>query len=179
MENLGRLFESRYDLVLKAARRYAPDTSLTYDIAQQTFLVFVDGVREKGWTSDGNLDALLYSIARRVAQTLWKQEQKNRSSALEVVAGHFLKIQRETPESAERETGDATEKLIALKVCMDKLTARSRSFLELYYRSEITLEEIGKQNRINPGTIRQLFSRLRATLRDCIEKTLKQENDKH
>lgn len=173
LDQLARIYEERYSLVLEVARRYAPNPSLTRDIAQQAFLVFVQGAREKEWDLDKDVDPLIYGIVKNVARQVWQREQRSAPTALRRVAERFLQPPSEPREFAspgEREPGPRIE---ALHRCMDKLTQRGRTFLELHYRDGMTIEEIARRHEVNPSTLRQMFSRLRAKLRDCIDNILR------
>lgn len=171
-EQLTRLFESRYDLVLGTARRYAPDWDLTHDIVQQTFLILIQGVLDGKWKLDENVNLLLYGITKKVALKLWSQEQKNTPYALRIIHERFL-ADRQEPVDKD---GSDDERLSALKTCLEKLPIRSRSFLEQYYRDGIRIGDIGKQNDIPAGTIRQMFTRLRTKLRECIDRVVKESD---
>lgn len=173
-EQLAALFGSRYALVLEAARRYAPGASLTYDVAQQTFIVFMEGFEKKKWEwdSDRQLDSLLFGIAKNVARQLWAQEQKKASEPERLVGERF----RDYLNAKYREDDPADELAMnrqrILKYCMQKLTSRNRDLLKKHYEDGLTLEEIASRNRVNATAIRQVFCRLRAKLRDCIQTNL-------
>lgn len=173
-EQLAQFFESRYALVLKVASRYAPRSKLTHDIVQQTFMLFVQGVREKKWNLEQeNINALLFGIAKNVAMKIWAKEQKNSPEALKRIGEYLL---QNVSDFDPTEWNESTERrLLALKPCMEKLTSQSRSFLDQHYREGTAIEELGKQNNIQPKTLRKMFSRLRAKLRECIEQSLKNQ----
>lgn len=172
IDQAARLFESRYDLILETAYRYAPDAGLAHDIAQQSYLSFIHGVQEKNWDLERDVAPLLRAIVKNVAMNVWKQRKKHAPEALRRVHERLLRFFEETTDLGSVEDKVGIDRLEALKSCMEKLTLRSRQFLEQHYHQGTTMEEIGLQNNVPPNTIRQMFCRLRAKLRDCIEQTL-------
>lgn len=177
LEKASRQFEARYPLILEAARRYAPGSDLAYDVAQQTFVIFIEGVKNKGWNTDKNLNSLLYTIAKNVAKKMWEKELKHSATAMRTIGERLIRAQeRLNPfDFGITEKNDVgQERLDALKQCMAKLDAKSLEYLEFHYCQRITLEKIAERKSINAFTVRKFFSRLRLRLRDCIEKSLSQ-----
>lgn len=171
LDQLAALFESRFGFVLKTARRYAPKSGLDRDIAQQAFIVFVRGVAKNNWDLDRNIDPLLYGIVKNVALQHWDRERKHSPDALIRLYELLGRLPDEAgapPEAADFEE----KKRDALKSCMEKLTTRNRLLLEQHYREGIKTDELAARNNVKGGALRQLFCRLRAKLRDCIEQTL-------
>lgn len=173
MEHLARLFESRYDLVMAMARCYTPDTHLTYDVIQESFIVFVRGVAEKDWDVQHDVDSLLRGIVKRVALKYRERESKHAPEALQRIHDRILRLVETTGEFDELQA----ERVTALRTCVEKLPFRSRLFLEQHYREHVSLEELGDRNGIKPNTIRQMFCRLRKKLRDCIERVFQQQEE--
>lgn len=66
LDRIGERFTSQYALVLEMSQRYAPHPDLAYDIAQQSFVVFVKGVVDKSW--DINSDVGPYGQANAGCQ---------------------------------------------------------------------------------------------------------------
>lgn len=169
-EQLARVFESHYGLILEAARRYAPDCDLMRDIVQQTYLVYIQGIASKKWTAEYKIDSLLYGIAKRVALNLWKEEQKNSPENLQMIGERF---RRSFEESSESPDPTSDEKLAALNDCLKKIPEANRKHLERYYREGVSIEELARENDMLPNTLRQLFCRLRSKLKQCIERTVR------
>lgn len=176
MEESARIFESRYALILEVGRRYAPDGSLAHDIVQQTFLVFMQGVERQKWTprlmNDSQINLLLYGIAKRVALNLWNKESKYTIEALLPIAERF---QRRFSEKEDGPDEQAEAYLTALKECLKKLPEERRRQLEEHYRENISIEEIARKNSLRSDSLRQVFCRLRSTLKRCIEKIVREE----
>lgn len=179
LDRIGELFTSRYALVLEISQRYAPHPDLAYDIAQQSFVVFVKGVVEKSWDINSDVGPLLRQIVKNIAMTTWQNERKHSSEALKMIAERFF---RQPSEEYLQDEVAATNpdnlearRLAALKICMQKLTSRSINLLNRHYIDGTTLEELGCENEMNGNAMRQLFSRLRLKLRDCIERTVKKK----
>lgn len=173
--DLARFFESRYGLVLGIARRYAPAPDMAYDIAQQSFVMFLKGVREKGWDLEADRTALLCGIVKNIAIRTWTREQKNISMPRQMIAEKFLD-QLSKEEYEPKWQGHAIDlselRLDALKACTEKLPQEGRAYLEQHYREGVTLEEIAQRNGVKPNTIRKMFCRLRKSLQRCIDDLL-------
>lgn len=55
-----------------------------------------------------------------------------------------------------------------LPVCLDGLGPSARQAIELHYRSNLRLAEIGQQLRRSEGAVKLLMHRARQALRDCL-----------
>jgi RNA polymerase sigma-70 factor (ECF subfamily) len=60
----------------------------------------------------------------------------------------------------------------ALEVCVDELTGRSRRVIELRYGRGFSSGEIASQLKLTSGAVRVLLHRVRASLRQCIERRM-------
>lgn len=63
--------------------------------------------------------------------------------------------------------------LAHLPVCLDSLGPSARQAIELKYRSEQKLADIGKQLHRSEGAVKLLVHRARQALRDCLEQKTK------
>lgn len=75
-------------------------------------------------------------------------------------------IVEEQARRTERE--QAGETLDHLETCMERLTARARHTVELYYREGIPCDGIAKTLDMSAAAVRMALKRTRETLRDCI-----------
>jgi len=62
----------------------------------------------------------------------------------------------------------------ALSACIDGLPDRHRAVLAMHYENRLSLADIGATLDRNRNAVAQLLHRIRATLRDCIERRLSQ-----
>jgi RNA polymerase sigma-70 factor, ECF subfamily len=63
----------------------------------------------------------------------------------------------------------------ALKYCLDKLEGRSKRVIELRYRRGLKSYAIADEMNLTAGAVRMLLSRVRDTLRRCIEGRIAQD----
>ncbi len=168
IDRLALLFESRFGLVLETARRYAPKSELARDIAQQSFIVFAQGAAKNDWDLDRDVNPLLYGIVKNVAMQHWERERKHSPEAL---ADLYERLGRPVRENEAASVGE-DERIAALRVCMEKLSPRNRTLLRQHYAEGIKTDELADRNHVKGGAIRQLFCRLRAKLRECIEQAV-------
>ena len=102
---------------------------------------------------------------RQTAKFLWLREQRSDRRRAERQA-----------EAAERlwqhelATDDGAGWLEALDRCLETLPPRSRQALERTYRDGLGRRELGAELGIGEHGVRTLLQRLRAGLRDCIER---------
>lgn len=69
---------------------------------------------------------------------------------------------------------DAQDSEQALRVCMQKLPARSERLLTLRYESNLNLSAIASRAGIGVEGVRKALSRLRQGLRVCVEKRIRE-----
>jgi RNA polymerase sigma-70 factor, ECF subfamily len=58
----------------------------------------------------------------------------------------------------------------ALERCLDRLDGRSKQAVELHYAGGFASPEVAERMRLSPGAVRILLSRVRRSLRECIER---------
>ena len=105
---------------------------------------------------------------KAIARNLAKQELRTRSREdrrMEVYQGLL-----ENRRTEERETAVAE----ALRLCREKLPERGAEALTMRYERALSFEEIADALGATVNATRQLLSRVRVALRDCIEKRLAQ-----
>jgi RNA polymerase sigma-70 factor (ECF subfamily) len=61
-----------------------------------------------------------------------------------------------------------------LPVCMDGLGPSAREAIELQYRGERKLADIGKQLHRSEGAVKLLLHRARQALKDCLDRRKRQ-----
>lgn len=162
-----RLLESRYGQMVVVARLYAPAPDLIYDIVQQTCVDFLNGVRKKNWDLERDVTPLLARIVRDRATLYWRQRKRESRKAIQEIGERFLALSEK--EEWKKEEQDNTE-LKAMRDCIDRLPPTSRDWVRRHYWDGIAIERIAQEQQIRPGTLRQTFTRIRETLRKCIEK---------
>lgn len=107
------------------------------------------------------------AFLRRTARHLWLKERRadrRRAARQARFADEFWQ------RHLARDDGD--EWLDALGVCVEALPERSRRALDRTYRDGLGRADLGEELGIGTHGVRNLLARLRAALRDCIERRL-------
>jgi RNA polymerase sigma-70 factor (ECF subfamily) len=118
---------------------------------------------EKGL--DGEGDAAAAAFVRQTAKHLWLREQRDdRRRAERHAAAAELLWQRDLGAD------DGAGWLAALDLCLAELPERSRQALDRTYRDGVGRAQLGAELGIGEHGVRSLLQRLRAALRDCIQR---------
>lgn len=169
------LFQSHEAFLVAVAFRFAPRPDLVPDIVQQTFVRFMERALQKPWNLEIETKPLLYSIAKSVALDHWRRYQQESPEALVRIGRHLSRIQAEN-EHKEATYERNTRRVEALKECREKLPTDSAILLEEHYDRGISISDMAKKRNINTARLRMVFFRLRAKLKDCIQKKLHERN---
>ena len=78
--------------------------------------------------------------------------------------------------SPEMENGpsELEDRHVALRNCLTKLRPQERDLLHHRYATSVSLEDYAKATKRSSGTLKAILFKLRAALRDCIERQLTQ-----
>lgn len=113
---------------------------------------------------DGD-DAAAAAFVRQTAKHLWLREQRDdRRRAERHAAAAELAWQRDLAPD------DGAGWLAALDRCLAELPERSRHALDRTYRDGVGRAQLGTELGLGEHGVRTLLQRLRASLRDCIER---------
>lgn len=105
------------------------------------------------------------AFLRQTGKHLWLREQRDdRRRAERHAAAAELLWQRDLGQD------DGAGWLDALARCLDELPERSRRALDATYRDGLGRAELGAELGIGEHGVRTLLQRLRAALRECIER---------
>lgn len=177
VDHLTCLFQGNYTLIVEAVCRHAPVPGLLEDVVQQAYIAFIQGIAENKWDSETwnhaeDVGPLLYVIAKRTAQAMWRKHIRNqRHSSIDLVAGNLIGSY-ETDEAES--TNDKKAKMERLKHCLERLPSGSRAIVEQHYFGGVAMKELARQYEKSDSAIYNFFFNVRAKLRDCVEKGLKQ-----
>lgn len=167
-EQAARLFMNYHQTVLNLAFRMAPFPDAPEDIAQDVFVEFVTHADQ--WDLSGNVKPILIKITQNVAMRYWAAKKRNMSPKLLEIARKFQQRLEEDPlPVGEREP------VLALKLCLDKLSSTSRRLVDLRYGKQLNMEEIGQRLDKNAVAVQVSLFRIRKALRGCIESLLRKE----
>jgi RNA polymerase sigma factor (sigma-70 family) len=161
----AQAFLTHHDFVKGVALKYAPWPGLVEDISQQVFLEFL--AKETRWDLRQDVRPLLATMTRHVAMRLWRERTRQQPEEVRKLAEHIRQLaeEREAPPRYE-------EEIQALRQCLRKLPEKSRELVELYYYHDIGTPEIAEQVRMKTDTVCRALSRVRAKLRECLERSL-------
>lgn len=112
-------------------------------------------------------DGAAAAFLRQTAKHLWLREQR---SDRRRAARHAEAAEQLWQRHCARDDGNAW--LDALDRCLGELPERSRSALDRTYRDGLGRTELGAELGIGEHGVRNLLARLRASLRDCIERRI-------
>lgn len=103
--------------------------------------------------------------------TLTYRKQKNRQREF-----FSTQLLREVSDTYETLVDSTSERRAALRRCLDKLSERKRKLIEDYYlAAQPARARIAEQLSLKPNALRQLLFRIRKTLFECVERTLRSE----
>lgn len=167
IQELTRLFQEHYGYMFVIARRHAPSSEAILDIIQQVFIDFVQNAPKRQWDLEQTIAPLLGRMVRDRALELRRRERSRTPEVFEQLERRLMDLcERTDPNVVDR----ARDELEALKHCSEKLSRKSREYLRRHYEEGESMEKIARTEKLNPGSLRQTFSRIRIHLRLCIEK---------
>ncbi|MDO5581515.1 MAG: sigma-70 family RNA polymerase sigma factor [Planctomycetia bacterium] len=170
-EKAAEIFLQNYAFVRTIAYRKAPARHLQDDIAHDAYIDFVEKAEQ--WEYDpGKVKSLLKRITEIIALRYWQKYIKDLPEKLRKAAEIIWK---ESYEESFLQKTQLEEQILALELCLQKLSPHHRELLEMYYFENIPYSELSSKMEKKPENLCMIMSRIRAILHDCIEKTLKVE----
>lgn len=131
------------------------------DLVQEVFVVALQkGLADRGPAAAG-------AFLRGVAKNLLLRERRSRAARREV----------ELADEVWREQcggdGDGDDRVEALRRCIEALPDKSRALLTRCYQGGAGREALGAEFGMVPDGVKTALRRLRAVLRECIERRLR------
>lgn len=164
----SQVFLEYHLYVQRVALLFAPADSLNGDIVNEVFLRFVENASKWDYTRD--LRPLLKKMTKHVALAFWRDHVKSLPESLKRVA---IRLQERSSTVADELTTASDDELIALELCMKRLTVEQRDLLQAFYYSSKTTVQISQETGQNVNTLYSILSRARNALRECILAVLK------
>lgn len=134
------------------------------DLAQETFLAMLRlpfEVRSRGETA---------AWLRAKARFLWlervRKEARRRETALADATDEVW------AEYAGGDDGESWRR--ALERCLERLPERSRTAIDLRYAERASREEMARRLSLKENGVKTLLQRVRASLRRCVEKAVRE-----
>lgn len=170
---IRRVLAGELDLYAELVRRHQADVwrsaafllrdpRTTEDLVQQAFVNAFQHLDRFRLGAD--FGVWIKAIARNLA----KQELRTRSREDRRMEVYQELLEQRKTDERETAVGEA------LRICREKLPERGAEALALRYEKALAFEEIARALGSTVNATRQLLSRVRIALRDCIEKRLTQ-----
>ena len=121
--------------------------------------VFVPGTNFKAWAFQIARYHLL-NHRRRLARQGWLVFDED--------------LMEDMAAELDNEPFELEDRHIALRQCLRKLRPQDRELLQHRYASGAPLEEYARATKRSTGTLKAILFKLRAALRDCIERQMSQ-----
>ena len=139
------------------------------DIAQDAFLVAFRKLGE--FERETNFGAWLRTIARNLVRNELRSDQRRHRVIGELVATQLAEEPAASFPSSEAAVS-GSDRLQAMTQCLQELPQRSRRLVQQRYFERLTPAVIASHEGTNPNHINQMLFRLRAALKECIERRL-------
>jgi RNA polymerase sigma-70 factor, ECF subfamily len=157
------LVERHQRTVYGFLRARLTDAADAEDLCQEVFLRFYLG-REKLERAN-TVGAWLTGIARNILR-----EHVRRLSRRKEVA--WTELCLELDQLAKPADGREHDAMVHLPKCLDSLGQSAREAIDLRYRAQLRMEEIGRRLKRSEGAVKLLVHRARQALRNCLERKL-------
>lgn len=132
------------------------------DLCQDVFLRFYEG-REKLDRAETAISWLLGIARNRLREHARKLSRRKETAWTEMC----LELDECVTPSAADDPFDAID---ALPRCMEELGPSARDAIEMHYRGQMRLADIGTKLNRSEGAIKLLMHRARQALRNCLER---------
>jgi len=146
------------------AYRSIPFPELAEDVAQQTFVDFLDNTDK--WDLKKNPRSLLMTMVQRRARSIWRERVKLLPESLQKIG---MYVQRELNE----DNTEGEEHLASLRSCLQKLPDGGRQLIMRHYFDGIPTKQMAAELQKSNDSVRKAIYRVQEKLRLCIEQTLK------
>lgn len=137
------------------------------DMTQEVFLRFY--LAQARFDSSALVRPWLLGIARNLLREHVKATKRRKE-----VAWTELCLELESVLPPEELWTDDDDAIRHLPRCLDSLGPSARQGIELHYKGEQKLVEIGRQLHRSEGAVKLLLHRARQALKDCIERRRKE-----
>jgi len=163
---MGQLWSKAYRTLAAYVNGAVADFHDAEDIIQQTAVVAAQKFHE--YDRSRPFAGWVIGIARHKILNHYQKHGRDRHT----FAGETLDKLAATYEELSHEDEPIR---IALRHCMEKLSARARKLLELRYTRELQPARIAEKMAISPNAVSAALSRVRRSLEECIRRRMKGE----
>jgi len=159
----ARLVERHQRTVYGFLRARLTESADAEDLCQEVFLRCYLG-REKLQRATA-VGAWLTGIARNILREHVRRMSRRREVA-------WTELCLELDQLTHNHDGHEHDAMAHLPKCLDSLGQSAREAIDLRYRAQLRMEEIGRRLRRSEGAVKLLVHRARAALRNCLERKL-------
>jgi RNA polymerase sigma-70 factor (ECF subfamily) len=173
---IKKIMEGDIDAFAEIIRMYQKDVwkvvaamlrsrELTEELVQETFINAYTHLDQ--FETDKEFSPWLKAIARNVV----REKLRKRSKQSERFSVYFTHLQTQI-ENEEKYAEHRSRLAEALLKCREKLSPFSRELLDMRYKHTVSFEKIALHIDRTLKATRQLLSRIRIKLKNCIERQL-------
>lgn len=159
----SRLVERHQRTVYGYLRARLTDATDADDLCQEVFLRCYLG-REK-LDRATTVGAWLIGIARNILREHVRRLSRRREVA-------WTELCLELDQLTRPHDGHEHDAIVHLPKCLDALGPSARNAIDLRYRAQLRMEEIGRRLKRSEGAVKLLVHRARQALRNCLERKL-------
>lgn len=165
-EAFAFLIETHQDTIRSFTAIWAPSRDEGDDIAQEVFIAALRSIH----TFEGGRDmkTWLLGIARNLTRNAWRRVSRTAKGAEEL----DQILERHAVSVFEERQSRADDRRDALRQCMQTLPANSKSIFVQYFGEEKSSGELASVMNTTENTVRANLSRIRKSLRECIERRM-------
>lgn len=136
-----------------------PDRHRLDDIVQETFLTVTRKATD--FQPGTNFRAWLFAIARYKVLHSLRERTLEHALAPDVIEVLFAELP---------DTDDFDDRLLHLRACVEQLSKQPKRMLHLRYQDGLSIADVADRMGRRVNSIKVMLSRVRSTLRGCIEK---------
>jgi RNA polymerase sigma-70 factor (ECF subfamily) len=146
------------------------DPAAAEDVVQETFLTAYR--KRKDYRPGEAFGAWLRGIARNLVRRHLEQRTRGPVVLLSDEAWSVLDARAAALELAHVTPGFETERISALRRCVEKLTDRARSLIEGRYGQGLSVPDLAARLHLAPASVPVVLHRARSALNECLQRNL-------
>jgi RNA polymerase sigma-70 factor (ECF subfamily) len=164
---ISKRFIAERHRLLAFIRGMIRDPNDAEDILQEVWIRLADALEQNREIR------VLAKWCRGVAKNLILHYWRDRRMKEMVIDEDILELAEKAFDETDDEPGFWDEKRKALQECIDRLPGESRRLLVLKYERGLSAEQLGRRFKKKASAILMFLSRVRASVRACIEQRLR------
>ena len=146
------------------AAKVAPRPDMAEDIAQKAFLEALKSMANFDPTR--SFQFWMQGIVRNVARREWKRLAQQSGLERDGLAEYIEKL-ASSPEPVDDSA--VSDRLDALRACLEKLPGKSREVVKLRYAMEMSCRDVSARLGLTIAAVKMSLLRVRGALRQCVK----------